>query len=128
MNASPVRYGHPDQKMHSKFAVMDGRRVVTGSYNLRRIRGEQERRGISWCSMIVRWRGAYENAVCEKLGMIAKIHERGFAPVLFLFLLLSLRGACRRVAIMVTRDSEAQQVLERLEGSASNMHAAARQQ
>ncbi len=33
MNGIPVRYGHPDQKMHSKFAVMDGRRVVTGSYN-----------------------------------------------------------------------------------------------
>ncbi len=58
--------------------------------------------------------------------MIAKILERGFAPVLFLFLLLPFGARAAGVAIMVTRDSEAQQVLERLEGSASNMQCAAR--
>lgn len=34
LHGIPVRYGFPDQgKMHSKFAVIDGRAVLSGSYN-----------------------------------------------------------------------------------------------
>ncbi len=33
MHGVPVRYGAPSGKMHSKFAVVDAKRVLTGSYN-----------------------------------------------------------------------------------------------
>jgi phosphatidylserine/phosphatidylglycerophosphate/cardiolipin synthase-like enzyme len=33
MHGIPVRYGGRSYKMHSKFAVIDGEKVITGSYN-----------------------------------------------------------------------------------------------